>query len=169
MDWRKNHFIHCADQRLHRQRYRQLLTWNVFLHVTQCMTWCHESTTHHKYQYEDFGHSVCFYWLSYMQYALVMIGSSWLNKMFMNFNWIMRTVNILFPHLEKKCRSLACLIHTYTHKHINQGFLLLYVQKVLVGTHVLTKTDARCRSISESIQVCGCSFKNTPNEVKAGL
>ncbi len=37
-------------------------------------------------------------------------------------------------------------------------------------THVLTKTDVQCHSVSEFIQVCGCSFKNTPiSAVKVGL
>ncbi len=30
-------------------------------------------------------------------------------KKMLNFSWIMRTVNILFLHLEKKCQSLARL------------------------------------------------------------
>ncbi len=38
-----------------------------------------------------------------------MTGSSMLKKMLMNFNQIMRMLNILFPHLEKKCQSLTPL------------------------------------------------------------
>ncbi len=64
-------------------------------------------STHLKFQNEDFDQCVCFYWLSYMKYTSVMIRSSRLHKMFMNFYQIIWTVNILLPHLEKKLPSMV--------------------------------------------------------------
>lgn len=55
--------------------YGQLLRQNVFLHFTQCLSWCCESTNT-RTKYDNFEHSICFYWFSCMTSVLGMIGSS---------------------------------------------------------------------------------------------
>ncbi len=85
-------------------------------------------STHLKYQYDNFDHSICFHWLSCMTYASVITGSSRFKKMYMNFNRIIRTVNILFPHLEKTCRSRIQVHSSSTRPYI----YTLYISRLAI-------------------------------------
>ncbi len=75
-----------------------------------------------------------------MKYALVMIQSSRLNKVFMNFNWIMRTENILFPHW-KVAESRSS---NTTPLHLSSMTILLTNQRTAVSLAPPLGTGSVC-------------------------
>ncbi len=56
-------------------------------------------------------------------------------------------------HNNQKVKLYKRTGHSITRDIAQYAQLLLYVQKILVDTHVLTKTDVRCHSIRQFLQV----------------